>query len=242
MITLTMLLSCQRKVRFSPPPDEVKKDTGALSKELIDPAKEKYRKSFKGLYTLGNEVSTFYDCSTNTTYWLTDSTKRLAKLYESADRALPYPYESVYVELTGYLKGKSSLGYAAEYENELVVNDVIRLKPKDFQTDCYPYEFVALGQEPFWSLEIIPHEKRIVFKDIGTQQVYEFPYASATEGQGRTRYEVTSHNKKNKMEVTLREQVCSDGMSDRKYNYSATIVLNGKEFAGCAIRKGDRIQ
>jgi uncharacterized membrane protein len=240
-VTFIMLLSCQRKVKFKAPPDEVKKDTGVISPELTDPRKPDYRKSFRGLYTYGDEVSTFYDCNTRTVYWLTDSTARLAELYESSERALPYPYESVYVELKGYLKGPSSRGYASEYANELIVKDVIRLKPKDYRMECFPYEYVALGNEPFWSLEIIPHEKRIVFKDIGAQKVYEFPYAPATSVQGGARYEVRSADRRNSMEVNLREQVCSDGMSDRRYNYAATVLLNGKTFAGCAIRKGERI-
>ncbi|HEY0898502.1 MAG TPA: hypothetical protein VGD90_04170 [Sphingobacteriaceae bacterium] len=241
LVTLSVLLSCQRKVRFTPPPDEVKKDTGALSKELMDPEKEKYKKSFKGLYTYGEETSTFYDCNTRTVYWLTDSTGRLVNLYQTSNRAVPYPHESVYVELEGYLKGKSSLGYASEYDNEIIVKEVIKLKPKDYQTECYPYEFVALGNEPFWSVEIIPHEKRIVFKDIGSQKAFEFPYSASVLHQGSTRYNAVSVNKKNRIEIGIRQQVCSDGMSDKRYNYAATVILNGKTYKGCAIKKGERL-
>ncbi len=240
-ITLIMLLSCQRKIKFKAPPDEVRKDTGVISGELRDPKKPDHLKSFRGLYTYGDEVSTFYDCNTQTVYWLTDSTARLADLYRTSERALPYPYESVYVELKGYLRGHSSLGYASEYANELIVRDVIRLKPKDYRTECFPYEYVALGNEPFWTLEIIPYEKRIVFKDIGAQKVYEFPYAGAISVQGRVRYEVRSADRRNALEVTLSEQACRDGMSDRRYNHTATVLLNGKTFRGCGIRKGEKI-
>ncbi len=241
MVTMTILLSCQRKVKFKAPPDEVRKDTGVMSSELTDPEKERYRKSFKGLYSYGKGVSTFYDCGTRTVYWLTDSTGRLARLYENSERVLPYPNESVYVELTGYLKGGPANGSASGYADELVARDVIRLKPKDYRTECYPYEYVALGNEPFWSLEIIPHEKRMVFKDIGAQKVYEFPYAPAVPFQGGITYQAGRTGQGNSIQVTIREQVCSDGMSDRRYNHSATVVLNGRSYKGCAIRKGERI-
>ena len=242
LFIMTIMASCPRKVKFTPPPDEVRVDTGVINRAPVQlDSSANARVSFKGLYTVGNEVSTFYDCSTQKTFWLTDSTGRLAKLYEAADRGLTYPYESVYVEVQGYLKGKSALGYASEYENELVVKDVFILRPKDFQTDCYPYEFIALGNEPFWALDIIPHEKRIVLKDVGNQKVYEFPYVEAETKQEETLYTVQSRNKKDKLTVLIQKQVCSDGMSDRQYNYSATITLNGTTLKGCAVRKGEKI-
>lgn len=236
LFTFGILATCQRKVKFTPPPDEVKTDTGIV---LTDTSSRV--RSFKGMYVHGNEVSAFRDCSTGKVYWLTDSTGRLHKLYETATKTLPYPYESVYAELKGYLAGRSDAGYASEFENELILNDIIKVEPKNFRTECYNYEFIALGNEPFWSLEIIPVEERIVLKDVAAGRVYEFPCTGSVVNNGVIQYEATSFDKKSKIDIRFRKEKCSDGMSDRTYNYSATVMINGKKLKGCGIKKGDRI-
>ena len=193
---------------------------------------------FKGIYTLGNEVNTFMDCSNQHTYWVNDSLAPLNKPYQKTLQPLPYPNESVYAEVKGYLAGKSNLGYASEYENVLVVTDIIKLEAKNFKTACYNYEFIALGNEPFWSLNIFPAEQQIVLKDLSTKKVYQFPYQPANIGGGVYRFE-TRNDQKDKLVVVIREEPCSDGMSDNKYSYSAEVVINNRTLKGCAIKKGD---
>ncbi len=195
---------------------------------------------FKGLYTFGNEVRTFRDCKgNNTLYWVVDSSASLQDKYEKTNRFPSYPYESVYAEIKGYLSGKSTMGYASEYENVLVVTDIIKVEPKNFRTECYNYEFIALGNEPFWSVDIIPQERRIVFKDAGLEKATEFRYAPAKISGDVHRYEATSAGNK-KIIVVIRKEKCSDGMSDREYNYSAEVIVNGTIYKGCAIKKGDK--
>ena len=196
--------------------------------------------TYKGMYTIGDEVSTFQDCNDGKKiYWVNDSISNMQKAYEENTKSLSYPYESVYAEVKGYLAGKSKEGYAADYENVLVVTEVIKIEPKNFRTACYNYEFIALGNEPFWSLDIIPEEKRIIFKDVGNEKVYEFFYSPSNSKDGVYRYQATNPRKE-KLEVVIHEEKCSDGMSDRQYNYSAEISLDGKLFKGCAIKKGDQ--
>ncbi len=200
---------------------------------------EKIPVVFKGLYTFGHEVRSFRDCSSpQKVYWVNDSIASLRDKYENTNRFPSYPYESVYAEVRGYLSGKSSLGFASEYENVLVVTEIIKVEPKNFRTECYNYEFIALGNEPFWSLDIIPEEQRIVLKEVGIEKVREFIYVPANIAGGVHRYEATNPSK-DKLVVVIREGECSDGMSDRQYNYSAEVTVNGKIYKGCAIKKGD---
>ena len=214
-------------------------DDSAASKIRVDTHINKTPLSFKGLYTFGHEVNTFQDCMADQkVYWVNDSLADMRKPYEDANKFMTYPYESVYAEVKGYLSGKSRMGYASEYENVLVVTEITKLESKTFRTDCYNYEFIALGNEPFWSLEIIPDEKRIVLKDMGIEKVQEFIYKPAVLGESLYHYE--ARNPKNeKLEVLMRKEKCSDGMSDREYNYSAEIRLSGRILKGCAIKKGE---
>ncbi len=206
-------------------------ETGSLSTKPV---------TFEGLYTFGNEVNTFQDCNgSKTVYWVNDSLTNLRDKYKETTSFLSYPYESVYAEVKGYLSGKSSLGYASEYENVLVVTDIIKLEAKNFRTECYNYEFIALGNEPFWSVDIIPQERRIILKDVGQEKVYEFFYAPQTVSGGIHRYESTNPAR-DKLIIEIREEKCSDGMSDRQYNYSAEVRLNERLLKGCAIKKGEQ--
>ncbi len=194
--------------------------------------------TLKGLYTFGNEVNTFQECAIQKVYWVNDSLVNMRKPYEESVKFMSYPYESVYAEVKGYLSGKSSEGYASEYENVLVITEIIKIEQKNFRTDCYNFEFIAMGNEPFWSLDIIPSEKRIVLKDVAEEKVMEFFYSPANF-RGDTYQYSTTNPKNEKLEVLIRKEKCSDGMSDRQYNYSAEIRVNGKILKGCAIKKGE---
>lgn len=231
-IIAAFLIGCNSPKTGQKPADSVSSNTFPPSPFPIN----KTPVIFKGLYTLGSEVNTFRDCRSGLTYWVNDSIKGMREPYEKTLLPLSYPYESVYAEVKGYLSGKSKLGYAAEYENVLVITDIEKLEAKNFKTECYPFEFIALGNEPFWSVDIVPEERLIVLKDLGLDKVFRFPYQSANIGGGVHRFE-TSNAAKDKLVIIIREEPCSDGMSDRQYRYSAEVVINGRILKGCAVKK-----
>lgn len=237
ILTLTaFFVSCN-----TPPPINNQTDSvSAVVPDTVSTAINKTPVTFTGMYTFGNEVNTLRDCSNQKTYWLNDSLASLRKAYEQTVQPLSYPYESVYAEVKGYLAGKSKLGYASEYENVLVVTEIIKLEAKNLRTECYNYEFIALGNEPFWSVAIVPTEHQIVLKDLGENKVYQFPYQPANIGGGVHRFE-TSNGAEDKLVIVIREETCSDGMSDNTYRYSAEVVINGRTLKGCAVHKGDKI-
>lgn len=241
VLSLFVITCNRKKVRVNPPPDEVV-DTSVINRTPVQlDTIVRVSKIFRGLYTFGNEISIFRDCNTGKVYWVTDSTGNINRMYAAVKRYPAYPYESIYAEVRGYLNGKSKMGYASEYENELIVNDVLKTEVKNFRTECYPYEFIALGNEPFWSIDIIPAEDRIVLKDAGEGKVYEFPYEKPSGTNGEFEYQV-NNSQKDRLVLTIRKSTCSDGMSDREYLYAASVTINGKLLQGCAIRKGDQFQ
>jgi uncharacterized membrane protein len=170
-----------------------------------------------------------------------DESQKLASSYQKAKGFLSYPHESIYLEVKGYFKGKSKVGNAEEYENVLVVKDVITAIQKSFSTDCFVYDFIAMGNEPFWSLDIILAEKIIALKDVGADKTYVFPYRGAKVSGGRFIYD-SSNDKKETIKVIISKEDCSDGMSERKYNYSAQVTIKGKLLKGCAINKVTNLQ
>ena len=197
---------------------------------------------FKGLYKYNKEANTFQDCDDLTKiYWVKDSSATISKQYKKATKFLSYPDETAYAEVKGYLIGKASTGFASDYENVLVITSVDKLEPKNYQTACYNFEFIALGNEPFWSLDIIPTEQKIILKHVGKDRVFVFPYQPANVGGGVYRFE-TKNAANEKLVIVLREEKCSDGMSERSYNFSAEVVINGETLKGCAIKKGDLVK
>jgi hypothetical protein len=121
--------------------------------------------SFKGLYQYSKEANILQDCNDpNKIYWINDSLANMSEAYKKATQFLSYPGETAYAEVKGYLAGKAISGDASDYENVLVVTSVNKLDQKNFRTDCYNYEFITLGNEPFWSVDIIPANQKIILK------------------------------------------------------------------------------
>lgn len=193
---------------------------------------------FSGLLMLGDGMSELATCDQLHKYWIADSTGKLRQTRDALLKTLPYDGESIYAEVEGYLAGQADTGDASAYEDVLVVKRVLKTTIKNFKTACYPFEFIASGTEPFWSAEIIPAEQRIVLKDLATNSVQVFPYQPASVGGGVYRFETQTAEQK--LVIIIRNEPCSDGMTDRKYNYTAEVILNGQTRTGCAIKKGER--
>lgn len=92
--------------------------------------------------------------------------------------------------------------------------------------------FSAKGTEPFWSVEITanettlsrPGEKDVVVKKYDTRQTDKWAIISIKD-------------MKWEFFVTLTKGSCSDGMSDIKYAYNATVLVGAETLTGCAIKK-----
>ncbi|MBC7914378.1 MAG: hypothetical protein H7Y07_09675, partial [Pyrinomonadaceae bacterium] len=235
-----VLLGCSSSTQTGSNEDSLGKDSFLISDTTlaIQPTPSNLAsetKTYTGLYISGNKMSTFRNCSNQKrVYWVEDESQKLMEAYKTTTNFMHYPYESMYVEVKGYLKGKSNIGYAGEYQNVLAVTDLVTISQKSYKTDCFNYEFICLGNEPFWSLEINPDEKIIALKDVGVEKTYLFSYKAAKHTGNSYVYE-TSNERKESITILITQQTCSDGMSDRQYHYSAQVNIDGKTLKGCAI-------
>jgi len=98
---------------------------------------------------------------------------------------------------------------------------------------------VALGNEPFWNVRISAGE--ILYRDPGHQDGFRFSPVAATEEGGsmvfRTRREAPADDTGPRvLELRIRQEACSDGMSDREYTMSARLTIDGETRKGCAYR------
>jgi uncharacterized membrane protein len=91
----------------------------------------------------------------------------------------------------------------------------------------------ALGNEPFWSVEIT--RQAIVYRTPDEPQGIVFPYAAPSGRAGGLVFEsLRSDSAPRAIRVVIEPRECSDGMSDLRYRYASEVRLDSLELHGCA--------
>jgi uncharacterized membrane protein len=98
-------------------------------------------------------------------------------------------------------------------------------------------DFLALGTEPFWSLEI-DADTIISFIRADNKVPLNVPYMNPTVGGNTKIFKVNSSA--TQLTVTVSNEFCSDGMSDTWYEYAVTVVHNDTTYKGCGVRLSTR--
>jgi uncharacterized membrane protein len=94
-------------------------------------------------------------------------------------------------------------------------------------------EYLAHGNEPFWAVRVT--RTGIQFLEPDNQEGVAGAYASPTrEGTVLVFRTVLRDSAGTPLELTLEEGRCSDGMSDRVYDYAAMARVGERVLRGCA--------
>lgn len=103
------------------------------------------------------------------------------------------------------------------------------------QTPVLQDNWRAFGNEPFWSVRIA--SDGIVFDRLGDLP-RRYPARLPVSGDGRRSWVVDppDGNARDRLEVTITDQTCSDSMADRHYDHSAEVTIGGRSLRGCAER------
>ena len=88
----------------------------------------------------------------------------------------------------------------------------------------------ALGNEPFWAVEISP--AALVYS--GADRPEQRAANPGPSIQGTTATYAVQTEQGNALTVTLIATECSDGMSDRTYPLTARVVIGQETLNGCA--------
>ena len=89
-------------------------------------------------------------------------------------------------------------------------------------------DFLVIGNEPFWNLEI-RNKKSLRFHLADWEQPVDIAFTGSVE---KTKFNELSGQD---IKVRIVPQECSDGMSDYWYDYSVTVLYKGKTYKGCGI-------
>ncbi|MBH8552646.1 hypothetical protein I8751_09715 [Nostocaceae cyanobacterium CENA357] len=136
-----------------------------------------------------------------------------------------------YVTLLGF--GASLLANSPSTANELSINKNSLVVAETASSE----EFIARGNEPFWSVTV--SKRGIVYSSPDVKKQV-FPYVVPLKAQGRTADLVRVYKLKNRGNNTLiikKVDTCSDGMSDKNYLYSAIFILGNTVLEGCAEKQ-----
>ena len=234
-----VILSCKQSKKITPDVSMPADSSGVSSNEQA--VSETDGRIFKGLFVVGKSLLSFRECGkTDLDYAVADSTGKMRELYKALFLHSPaFPYEYVYVELNGEMKPADASLQSQGFDSILMVYKVLTFEQKNFQNSCIPYDFWALGDE--WSLQISITEGVMVLKDFQMMQVYVFEYfPPINKGDEVFTYSSNNYAMQASIKAVIRKESCADA-SGNQFQYSASVLLNGKRYQGCAI-KGNSVQ
>ena len=187
----------------------------------------KQMKEYKGIYHPGQ----FKSAESSELFTFNDSVeKMLDSLY---NKILPnaYPNQTVFMNFKGIADSfPTNTGFRTS------VTELISMELKNAFNSAIPYDYWCMGNEPFWQIQISEKENLIDFYDPMIPKTYHFNFSKAKMEEGKTIYTDEDKASGNSILITISNEKCSDGMSERKNNYSSEVFLNGKTYKGCAIK------
>lgn len=191
---------------------------------------------YRGLYVFDPKMNTFQDCSEPALKYIAiDETEAIERNYRRLLR-FPYPGQPIFAEVKGYKSdfyGNKKL--PAKFAGFFVVTEILELETKNYRNTCIPYEYWALGTEPFWEAQISASEGIIEFRGMDDERTKVFAYFQPVMDDSAMVYTAINQDTGDNIRIAVKEESCSDGMSDIRYDFKVELTMNGNSFSGCGI-------
>lgn len=108
-----------------------------------------------------------------------------------------------------------------------VASKFLAVQPHTWGEGQLPESLRCLGTEPFWSL--LNTEKKLTYKSIdGEEQTFSEPKIIERNFEGDRHRVVLAGDGDHSLTTVIQPGQCSDGMSDRNYALSATLIFQSK--------------
>ncbi|AGT07343.1 COG3650 family protein [Paracoccus aminophilus] len=102
----------------------------------------------------------------------------------------------------------------------------LRLRKDLWPADGVPASLICSGTEPFWSLRRTPAGMEFSSPDSPVQRL-ELRKVMARGIDGDATRGLIAGNSEGRVTAVIQPEICSDGMSDRSFGLSATLILDG---------------
>ncbi len=129
--------------------------------------------------------------------------------------------------LSGSCKSKNSANICKESQEQKIMDSII---DKKIHT-----EWKIIGTEPFWSINVFNDTFQFTILNNNIDTTY-FEFTQYADTGLVIEYLLTD-KEDNISALTLKEEQCSDGMSDKQYKYSAVFKYKDMELKGVAEKK-----
>ena len=194
--------------------------TGA---KVVAPAEPE---DFRGLFAHVDGASSLLPCGTHADGAAAealpvDPTPALLEAYARATRQ-GYPGQRIEVAFRGARDPETG---------HIAVRDYSAAVAKTRHSACVPAELWALGNEPYWSLQISRAEGVAEWSAIGEQTV-PYAYAAPTVGEGG-RVRRYYFGGRQRLKVTVTEEACEDSEAGNRYPYRVRVERAGRVYEGC---------
>jgi uncharacterized membrane protein len=182
-----------------------------------------------GRLTWGHEVRELEICGEAGVRWLHDP---VGKVRASLPERMPY--EPLSAVLRGRDVAPPEAGFAAETEAAFEVVEVVELRRVGRREDCFRRELLALGVEPFWSLEV-RSDGAALLKDFGADQLRWLSVAARSiDDLGRVVLELVDSAARPAGGLVVTETRCTDPMVGESFSLTASLHLDDRVLDGCA--------
>lgn len=185
---------------------------------------------FSGHMVWGHESRSFTECDNGREGWLiNESGDELIAVYEELTHA---PYQPMFVEVRGEWVAAPEDGFGADFEEALRVTELIRAENEGFgcRLDLREILFVAIGNEPFWRLQVRDDGIDLRTPQMPANRV--FPPARRAGQPPLVVFE--SADAGGTISLSLQRSRCVDTMSGARYAWAATVDIDGRQLQGCA--------
>ena len=186
---------------------------------------------FSGHLVWGHEVRSFTVCVGDREGWvINEAGAELVEVYEELTSS---PYQEMFVEVRGEWSEAPQDGFGADFPETLRITELIRAEREGFGCglDINGVLFVANGNEPFWRLHIRSDGMSMSSMDSPGQR--KFPPGEMDEEGTLVTFNVSDPDAA--IQVVLEKQRCADSMSGSRYQYVATVDIDGRRLSGCAL-------
>jgi uncharacterized membrane protein len=152
------------------------------------------------------------------------------------EQAAPHlePYDKVFTIAEGGRGPAPAGGPGAGYAGTIEVGRILYMAPwEGYRCHSSALDFVysAYGTEPFWSATVSADS--IVFRLVGSGD-RRWTYREGLPDDGGVVYR--AGGAAGDIEISILEGACFDDMSGAYFGYSATAVVDGRVFHGCALK------
>ena len=187
----------------------------------------------RGIAIFGHEVRSFQPCGSEASLWAIDSSRMLWDLHTEMTLHDP-PYQGLFAILQGRLGSAPQDGFGSDYDGTLIVDEVLYVAREglgcDFDLSAFRYR--ALGNEPFWSVDITT--TAILLRSMGQDdQTWALIQEGRLDSELRFRGEGDGREP---VVVAIRRTECRDTMSGAFFGYTATVRIGESVLMGCALR------